>query len=148
MPTQAEKKAEEQRQKVLAEGSFATLESDDNSIDVSNNAYIGVDPEYRNGAEYDGVALQAPESTKSKDNPEAAAVEEKAKASAESLTNLQVNRLGHTPNEHKAGQGVKVADQQAAAEAEADDDDDGSGDGGTSEEGNAGGGTPPAPAPF
>lgn len=31
-------------------GRFANAEDDDNSIDVQNEAYVGVDPEYRNAA--------------------------------------------------------------------------------------------------
>jgi hypothetical protein len=51
MPTKAEvKKAEEQAQAALKDGRFAAQESDDNSVAVSDEAYVGVSPEYRNAA--------------------------------------------------------------------------------------------------
>lgn len=106
MPTNAEKKAEAQREETLAKGSYAALEDGDNAIDVSNEEYIGVNPEYKNHA-YD---TEAPLATSSKDDKETAAIEERAKAYEAEFTDLEVNRAGHTIGPHRAGTGTKVGD--------------------------------------
>lgn len=138
----------EETKDALEVGPYAALEGDDNSIDVSNDAYIGVDAEYRNAAAYDGVALDAPQDTPVEDDPATARLEQRAKDSAEALSNLDVNRAGHTPNEPRAGLGTLVVDgevvpdpdveQAPAAEAAAAEGGDGADDGAT----------PEAPAPV
>ncbi len=106
-----EKKAQEQSDKALKEGTYLALENDDNALAVSNPEYIGVDPIYQNSAD----ELNLPQPTSAKDDPVAADIEERAKAYQEAYTNLDVNRDGYTPGPHRAGLGVKLEDVQEKA---------------------------------
>lgn len=102
MPTREEKKAAEEaealRERTLKEGRFAAAESDDNSVDASNDAYVGVDPEYRNHADYgsgeDGGAVNAP--LKSEDE-QAAALETQAKEHEDAVLATQPGFRGYEP---------------------------------------------------
>jgi hypothetical protein len=98
--------AEKAQEAILADGRFAAQEDGDNAIDVSNSEYIGVSPEYQNSAYDTDKPIQA-----DGDDP----VADRAKASAEELSNLAVNRAGYTvpTGGHRAGRGVKVGDQPA-----------------------------------
>lgn len=108
MPTDKSAKLAE---KVAEEGRFSAMEDDDNAIDTSNDKYIGVDAEYQNAADYGDKRV----SDSPQEDPDDE-VAQRVKASAEELSNLSVNAAGHTPNEHRAGLGVKVGDEPAAAE--------------------------------
>jgi len=63
------------------EGRFANDENEDNSIDVSNEAYVGVDPEYRNAAYPTDSPLNS-------ENPETAALEERARNHGQTTTGI------------------------------------------------------------
>ena len=92
---------EEENKNALDVGSFAAMEGDDNSIDVSNDAYIGVDAEYRNASEYSGVAINAPQDTSADADPAAAAIEDRAKL-------YNANSATGPVGPHLAGQGTSV----------------------------------------
>lgn len=93
MPTKQEKAAEEQREKVLKEGRFAAGESSDNSVDVSNEAYVGVDPEYRNHADYDGAG-NTPQISEDEDQ---AKLEKQAKEHEDEVLAAQPGFRGYEP---------------------------------------------------
>jgi len=51
MPSKADqKKAEERAEATLEEGYYVAQEGEDNSLATSDDAYVGVSPEYRNAA--------------------------------------------------------------------------------------------------
>lgn len=137
----AEKEAERLRTATLEEGQYAALESDDNAIDASNEAYVGVDPAYRNHA-YD---INAPLVSDDEDAAEA----ERAAKDREKDAEERASRIGphgyepNAPHPSEAVQPATEAIQQnrsiqaaavAAAEAKADSgasDDDASAEGST-----------------
>ena len=82
MATKDEKAAEKRAEEELVSGRFAAQESGDNSIDVSNPAYVGVDDMYKNHAS-DTEAPAVAEEGDAKEAEEAAkAHEEEVKAKA------------------------------------------------------------------
>lgn len=124
-PTKAEIKAAEELAQATAEsGSYAAQESDDNSIDVSNPAYVGVSEEYRNHAN-DSDAPQISE------DEDVAAMEEYAAAHEEEMRADISPATGHSvsdvhPSEATKGGSEDIVQQNraiqkaAAAKAEAD----------------------------
>lgn len=123
-PSKAETKAaEELAQATAEEGSYAAQESDDNSIDVSNPAYVGVTDEYRNHAN----DTDAPQISEDED---VAAMEEYAAAHEEEMRAEVSPATGHSvsdvhPSEATKGGSEDIVQQNraiqkaAAAKAEA-----------------------------
>lgn len=64
--------SEERRQAELADGRFAAQESEDNAIAVSNDAFVGVSPEYANYANEQDAPLKS-------EDPDQAALEDAAR---------------------------------------------------------------------
>jgi hypothetical protein len=120
----------------LIDGRFAADEDDDNAIDVSNPEYIGVDPEYRNHADYD----EGPDHSPHQSEDEAtAALEQRAKDHGQTVTGPH----GYTTKTEEAGgltaaspysAGAQVSSEEQNTEA-------GEGDGNADPDADADGGT-------
>lgn len=102
----------ENEKDALVEGRFAADEGDDNAIDVSNPNYIGVDPEYRNHAEYEDAPSNAPHEVE--DDEKAAEIEQRAKDHGQVVDGPH----GYTTKTAEAG-GLTAASPYSAGAQEA-----------------------------
>lgn len=116
MPKQDDKKTEERRQAALKQGRFAAAESDDNSVFVSDDGYVGTAPEYRNAANEVDRPLQSEDEDQKK-------IEEAAKED-ERLREVAAAKVGfrgyapETPHPSERTQPASVlANQQRDAAA-------------------------------